>query len=146
GGNLEVAARVGRVLAELPAQRRGRLAIFGRASVYAVISEAAPGVQPFVRRAEMRQCAVDYLLLGWTGWFPESCRNRPLGLPRRYRHLLWGYPHVFLERARRHGATFYLGDVETVEQYRAALRDGVDGIVTDHVEIVGPAAAASPRP
>ncbi len=40
-----------------------------------------------------KTCSKDYVLTGWTGIVPESCRNGTIVIPTNYQGLYWGWPN-----------------------------------------------------
>ena len=54
--------------------------------------------------AEARACTRDYVLMGWSGWFPSSCENGTLMVPLDRQFLFWGWPNRMIARAEAHGA------------------------------------------
>jgi glycerophosphoryl diester phosphodiesterase len=55
-----------------------------------------------------KRCFYDYLLYGWSGFFPSSCSEIPILLPPSKANYLWGYPEKFVARAQRNGSSVYL--------------------------------------
>ena len=47
----------------------------------------------------------DYILFGWSGYIPHSCRGAWLHIPLKYSPLLWGWPHKFLRRMGEAGTS-----------------------------------------
>lgn len=54
--------------------------------------------------AEAEACTRDYILYGWSGWFPASCENGTLMVPLDRQFLFWGWPNRMIARAEAHGA------------------------------------------
>ena len=100
-------------------------------------------------KAEMKECTVDYMMVGWSTKSPGSCVNGVIGVPINYRHFVWGWPNRFLERMRQSNTTvIILGNVEnengapgiTDPDDLNAVPSGFDGLIwTDAIERVGPA-------
>ena len=40
------------------------------------------------------------MIVGWTGYVPEACRNSAIGMYANYAWALWGWPHRFVARMR----------------------------------------------
>lgn len=74
------------------------------------------------------------LTLGLAG-FPEACQGLGIGLTPQYTRLAGGWPYRFLKDVEEAGARFYLM-LDTEEDARAYSDIPVDGIITDHIEIV----------
>jgi len=55
-------------------------------------------------RHTIKSCLMDYLLFGWTGTLPESCRGETLTvLDGGAMRVLWGWPGSFIGRVHAHG-------------------------------------------
>lgn len=109
-------------------------------------------------RAGLKRCAKDYILSGWFGAAPASCRNTIVFAPTNYAWLAWGWPDRFLQRMQEAGSEVYLtGAIPSGE--RAGIY-GIDdaaafarvprrwrgGVTTDAVEVIGPLAAERVAP
>jgi glycerophosphoryl diester phosphodiesterase len=63
-------------------------------------------------KAEISDCAFDYLKFGWTGHVPQSCRGKTVMVPLNYQWAVWGWPNRFLDRmAKANTRVILLGDV-----------------------------------
>lgn len=134
----------------LPHADYARLAFFG-AGPADRIHELRPEVRATGRK-RLRQCAGDYILAGWWGHVPDSCRNTLMFVPVNYGWVAWGYPDLFLQRMQNAGTDVVL--VGPIEGGRLSLM-GIDdaegfarvpaswrgGAATDRIEIIGPLAA-----
>jgi len=49
-------------------------------------------------KSMLKTALIHYLLLGWTGYVPESIRSMEVHIPASYAWLLWGWPDKFLQR------------------------------------------------
>lgn len=99
-----------------------------------------------------KECFGMYVLLGWTGYFPEACRNTRLFVPihetmgrlhpwldrLRYVRLLWGWPRRFLERAHAHNTDVFASQVDTEADWEALKHEALDGVMTNRIERLGP--------
>lgn len=106
---------------------------------------------PAIARAEARACAKSYVLWGWTGRVPEACGPFAIAAPLDFARLYWGWPRRLVQRARARdlevmvvGPTVGPTDgVDTIDQLRR-IPPGFSGwIVTNKIEVIGPAAAGS---
>lgn len=52
---------------------------------------------------EARSCAEDYVLLGWSGYLPESCRGKTMVIPLNYQWAFWGWPNRLIARMEAQG-------------------------------------------
>jgi glycerophosphoryl diester phosphodiesterase len=51
-----------------------------------------------------KACSKEYVLTGWTGFVPESCRNGTIIIPTNYQWLFWGWPNRLIKRMDKVGA------------------------------------------
>ena len=100
-----------------------------------------------------KECAKKYLLLGWSGYFPEACRNTSLFIPlhetmgRLNKHFdnylitdfLWGWPEKFIALANTHGTKVYVSQVDSIEDLEFVRNLKIEGVMTNKIEVVGPA-------
>lgn len=89
-------------------------------------------------RDGIKRCLLDYVKTGWTGALPASCAGQRLTLPDwTSMYLLWGWPGTFIERVRASGGSvhIYTNDPARLPALRAL---GVDGILTDRIELMTP--------
>jgi len=56
----------------------------------------------------VKDCGIDYLLLGWAGIVPESCKNTTLFIPTSKAKYFWGYPKRLASRLQEQGTDVYL--------------------------------------
>jgi len=56
----------------------------------------------------VKTCGIDYLLIGWAGIIPESCKNTALFVPPSMTKYFWGYPNRLAARLQYHGSDIYL--------------------------------------
>lgn len=138
-----------------PDANYARLAFFGAAPAER-IRELRPELRVTGRRQLMR-CAKDYVLTGWFGAMPSSCRNTILFVPLNYGWAAWGYPDLLLERMQnantevmivgpiRRGEGLGVVGVDDAETFARVPRGWRGGVVTDRVEVVGPLAAERRR-
>lgn len=50
-----------------------------------------------------RACSQDYVLYGWSGYLPHSCRGETLLVPLNYQWAFWGWPNRLIARMEAHG-------------------------------------------
>jgi glycerophosphoryl diester phosphodiesterase len=129
---------LGWVLAGLPAARRSSLTYWGSLETYLRLVEQAPGLRFFNNRRGMKQCALNYTLKLWNGELPKACRGRSIGMPIGY--LAWtpGWPRRLLNKVRRASSLFFVIGVDTPAALESLGDIPIDGIVTDHIERIGP--------
>jgi len=56
----------------------------------------------------VKDCGIDYLLVGWAGIVPESCNNTTLFIPPSKAKYFWGYPRRLASRLQEQGTDVYL--------------------------------------
>jgi glycerophosphoryl diester phosphodiesterase len=106
-------------------------------------------------KPDAKRCLKDYLLTGWTGRTPTSCRNAIVTAPEGLRVILWGWPNRFLDRMHRAGSEVYLAgpvtwSVQSVEGVDSPVsasripRGWRGGVQTDRIEVVGPLLRPAP--
>lgn len=80
-----------------------------------------PGLRGFTKQS-IKDCLLPYLIYGWSSYIPHDCHNTIVLLPTNYRRLMWGWPHLFVERMQSVGT-----DVIMRGDYKAGtLTEGVD--------------------
>lgn len=87
--------------------------------------------------AERQDCLKRYVLLGWSGYFPHSCRQKIIWLPEEKLGLLWGWPDTFMSRMHENGSAILLKDLSTPEELQHKRRWPVDGAKTRRIESMG---------
>lgn len=91
------AVRLGDFLVARGPQEVGRLLMFGGSDAVDAIQETHPSVRA-MSRATAGRCLRDYMIVGWTGYVPDACRNGAIGMYANYAWVLWGWPHRFVAR------------------------------------------------
>jgi glycerophosphoryl diester phosphodiesterase len=101
-----------------------RFGFYGHPRAIRRLKELVPSAWAFWKE-DARACIVDYALLGWTSFVPESCRNTTVTLPLNYQWAIWGWPNRFLARMKAANTKVILmgpyedgnvAGIETVEQ------------------------------
>jgi glycerophosphoryl diester phosphodiesterase len=103
-----------------------------------------------ISKDRAQDCMVGYLALGWSGHVPQSCRGTLVGVPIGLRRLFWGWPNRFLVRMQEAGAEVLVaGDVDwdrrsidgldEPDQVAKLPKNWKGGVMTDAIEVVGPA-------
>ncbi len=101
------AVRLGDLLVARGPDEASRLLMFGSSDAVDGIREAHPSVRTF-SRAAVGRCLRDYMIVGWTGYLPDACRNTAVGMYANYAWALWGWPHRFVARMRSVDTTVIL--------------------------------------
>ena len=132
--------------------RPERLTFYGGNKPIARLRELRPKARAMSKET-LASCSKAYLLTGWSGRAPESCRNTIIFVPGGWGSLFWGWPNRFLARMQAVDTEVWLGgepdfntrslnaidDLQTFSRVRDGWRGGVD---TDKIEVIGPAAKA----
>jgi glycerophosphoryl diester phosphodiesterase len=142
-GTLETADLLIDILDGLPADQQAKLYYWGPPPTRAYVQASIPAITPlFGTRPEVRDCLLPYVLrLGLAG-FPKQCDGMGLGLPVEYLKYVPGWPYGFLSQVADAGARFYV-IAETEAGVESIVDLPIDGIETDHIEIVGPVVSSS---
>lgn len=126
----------------------GRLMAYGHHLPVDRLVAIAPAARAWSKNG-VKNCALGYLALGWTGYVPAACRGGTVIIPINWRWAVWGWPNRFLARMNAAGATTLLvGPMSsprstsglTTPDQLDAVPAGFGGIIwTDAIEVVGPA-------
>jgi len=124
-------------LKELSEKQRKNIYYWGSKEIGDYIKEEIPEINRLLaNRAEMKTCIIKYVssfgLLG----FGEECQGLAVGMTRQYSKYMWGWPINFIKKAREKNSPVYLV-VDTPDDVEWAKNLPVDGIITDHIELVG---------
>jgi glycerophosphoryl diester phosphodiesterase len=93
----------------------------------------------------VKECGIDYLMLGWAGIVPESCKNTTLLIPPSKAKYFWGYPRRMASRLQSHGTDIYLWSKNReVDQKNASLIVEGVGIVTSDLNLISKARSYNP--
>lgn len=58
--------------------------------------------------SESKKCLVNYLALGWFGYYPDSCKNLIVMVPRSKTKFLWGWPNGFINRVYKNNSELFV--------------------------------------
>lgn len=92
----------------------------------------APGVS-VASVSSVKNCGIDYLLVGWAGMVPESCKNTTLFIPPSMAGYFWGFPEQLASRLQKHGTDVYLWSKHNAvdPDYKNLINKGVGVITSD---------------
>lgn len=128
---------LGRFLESRGREDLRRLWVAGGVSAVETLRETLPSIRAASRRTGMR-CLRNYMLIGWSGYVPESCRNTMTGMFADYAWVLWGWPHRIVERMERAGTIVVLThpyqtesvhDLPESAEYAVMIPSGYSGVV-----------------
>jgi glycerophosphoryl diester phosphodiesterase len=143
--NSEDGAMLATRLSLLSQTQRSRLMVFGNEAALALFRRGLSGVPAF-SASSIQDCLVRYILLGWSGAVPVSCRNSPLFVPVNVTPFLWGWPNRFRVRMAGAGSSivvlgrFFTGEIspglDTEGDFNRLPSDYGGGIWTNDVDLV----------
>jgi glycerophosphoryl diester phosphodiesterase len=118
------------------------------ASLIGPDEHGGPPLTAFTSRG-VRDCLLQYLGLGWTGYVPDACRNTTVMVPINFAWLAWGWPNLFLERMREGGTEVILigpyaaGDpgtdgIDSPEELALVPQAFTGYLWTNRIEVIGP--------
>lgn len=128
-------------------RRTGELMIYGGRKPIDEILKQFPELKS-ISRPRLKSCLTRYMLLGWTGFVPEQCKNCVLTIPSNFAPWLWGWPYKFSQRMESvnsevillgpydgQGFSTPFDDLEKARQ----LPENYSGYIwTDRIELMGP--------
>ncbi len=135
-------------LAALTPQARDRLMVYGGDTPIRALHARLPDVRVMSVHT-LKECALRYLLFGWSGFVPRECRHTLIILPSNIAPFAWGWPHKLVARLRHVGTIVlvagpYDGDgdgtsgIDDAAQF-SALPQGYDGGVwTNRIDRIAP--------
>lgn len=94
-----------------------------------------------------KSCLKSYILLGWSGYMPESCHNSYVPIPENYQWLIWGWPKTFEKRLKSVGSRSLLmgahqkgkanSGIDSIESLKNVPK-GYKGIIfTNRIDLIG---------
>lgn len=110
-GRVKEANLLHKYLRERQLPQSGPLRVYGNENVMARIRELRPDAWVFSRES-VQQCTYRYIMLGWSGYMPESCRNGAVVAPNTWQWALWGWPDRFMQRMDDAGSLVMALDFE----------------------------------
>ncbi|WP_454719055.1 glycerophosphodiester phosphodiesterase family protein [Caulobacter segnis] len=102
-------------------------------------------------KTRAKDCAAQYLAMGWSGYMPRACHRNFIVVPLNLRRLYWGWPNRLIARADAvDSRVMIVGPVGkgrtaglTHARQLDAIPDRFSGVVlTDEIETIGPAGLA----
>lgn len=125
-----------------------RLSYFAGDRPAARLRELRPEAR-IATKAGVKACVKTWLMIGWRGGMPATCRNTVLTVPANLGWMLWGWPNGFVDRMERANTEVWLAGradlkagrierLDTVESLDAIPDGWRGGVDTDRIEVVGP--------
>lgn len=129
---------------------RSRIAVYGDDAPVGAVRAALPDVRTMAR-GTLKRCLLGYMVIGWSGYVPESCRHTMLLVPSNYAWVLWGWPNRLLARMRAADTEVYIIGPYTGHAFTTGIDTAVDvgqlpqgydgGIWTNRVQAIAPLVA-----
>ena len=134
-------------LAQLSPERQQQILVYGGDRPVSIIRDRLPLIKTlWIRR--LKQCLIQYVALGWTGYIPAACERSMLMIPMNYTPWLWGWPNRFLQRMMALNTNVFLIDdyegegfsqgLDDLEKIQELPEDYSGGIWTDRIDLLGP--------
>ena len=120
-----------------------RLWFYGGIKPTSRLLSLKPELKGFTRKS-VKECATHYIVVGWLGYVPHSCRNTVVAIPKNYAPFVWGWPRKLVERMDKVNTSIILvglsdGHTDGIDdpQEVRELSKGYRGIIwTDKIERV----------
>jgi glycerophosphoryl diester phosphodiesterase len=133
------------VLGKLPSSRRALLSAYGGDLPMDTLKAELPEMR-VMSRSSLKRALIDYLMTGWSGHVPASCRNTLIHVPEKHAPLLWGWPNRFLARMEKAGSRVVLvaGEgnesrgFDSIEDLSRLPENYKGGIWTNRIDRIGP--------
>ncbi|KAA5805238.1 glycerophosphodiester phosphodiesterase [Alkalicaulis satelles] len=101
-------------------------------------------------KQQVMTCMRRYMLLGWSGYVPRACHDGFAGAPVNMTWMLWGWPNRFIARMEAVNTPVFIGgETDITRPQNVGLDDPASlgalrrnfrgGIITDRIELIGPA-------
>lgn len=74
-----------------------------------------------MNKLRFKACVIDYMLLGWSGYIPNSCKNNILLIPNNLKSIIWGWPHKFVQRMQNVNTHIFVIDDYTGRDFSKGL-------------------------
>ncbi len=124
-------------LKELGSEQRKNIYYWGSKEIGDYIQKEIPEVNRLLaNRSEMKSCIVKYIASFGILGFGGECNGLAVGMTKQYSKYMWGWPYNFIKKAQESSSSVYLM-VDTLEEMKWARNLPVNGIITDHIELVG---------
>ena len=138
GNDMEVAQLIVDNLLLLPEEQRRNVYLWADDDAYDYIHKAVPDVaRLFMPKYRQKEFFKSYILSFGLKGVGSEYKNNGLGLPVGYTKYIWGWPYRFLKKIYNAEARFYLF-LNTEDELKKVSDIPLDGIVTDHIEVLSP--------
>jgi glycerophosphoryl diester phosphodiesterase len=126
-----------------------RLTFYGGGETPNRLIELRPAWRVMSKSSSL-DCVKGYVLTGWLGMIPETCRNTIVLAPANYAWIAWGWPNRFLQRMQSVDTDVYFAGpipagerlgiygVDDAATFARIPRGWRGGVATNAVEVIGP--------
>ncbi len=133
-------------LQQMDEKERENYSIYGNDEALELITNVYPEMKSFTRKT-LQKGLLHYMMIGWTGYIPESIRNMGVHIPLKYARFLWGWPMKFIDRMESVNSRVVLvmmkgdwsGGFDTKEDLELIPQRYDAYIITDRIDVTGPA-------
>jgi glycerophosphoryl diester phosphodiesterase len=133
-------------LVMLPPAQREHLIVYGGTLPIEKLREHLPDMRT-MSRANLTQCLLRYIAIGWSGYVPAACDHSLVLVPINVAPWLWNWPNGFLNRMARPGSiVVVVGPYRTGEfsrgidseaEFRELPHEFAGGIWTNRIDQIG---------
>lgn len=74
-----------------------KIGVYGDHDAMMVLKSEFPQLKVLSMQT-LKRALISYILIGWTGYIPDSMKNAQIHIPLKYARYLWGWPARFLNR------------------------------------------------
>lgn len=92
-----------------PNENLTRLLVYGGTKPTSRLLSLKPQLKGFTK-ASVKKCAIEYQLIAWSGYVPESCRDTLFPIPKDYAPYFWGWPRLLVSRMEKVNTEIILVD------------------------------------
>lgn len=125
----------------------GKLWVFADRRARDRLAQIAPGARLMSKKG-LKDCSMTYLATGWSGHVPSACRGKFIAIPTNLAQVFWGWPNRLQERMTNADVEVMLVGpigrgggmgVDRAADLNAVPKGFGGHVITDNVEVVGPA-------
>lgn len=137
GNNFETAQLIVDALSQFPEEQQKLLYLWCEDKAFEYIHRSLPFITRLILpRNQQKMFYKSYLFKMGFGDIPEQYKHQGIGLPTNYTRYIWGWPNRFLGKVYDADMRFFLY-LNTVEEAQRFSNVALNGIVTDHIEVMG---------
>jgi glycerophosphoryl diester phosphodiesterase len=137
GNDLETAQMIVNTLSQFPEEQQKLFYLWCEDKAYEYIHGKMPQITRLILPRNQQKLFFKLYLLKF-GFIniPDQYKRQGIGLPTNYIKYIWGWPNRFLGKVYEADMKFYLY-LNTVEEADKYSNIPLNGIVTDHIEVLG---------